>query len=31
MWQLLSGGHQLEILKNNTVIYEHKNGPYEGK
>ncbi len=26
-----SGGHQLEILKKNTVIYEHKNGPYEGQ
>ena len=25
------GGHKLEILKNNTVIYEHKNGPYEGQ
>ena len=25
------GGHRLEILKNNTVIYEFKTGPYEGK
>ena len=26
-----SGGHKLDILKNNTIIYEHKNGPYEGQ
>ena len=25
------GGHKLEILKNNTIIYEHKTGPYEGQ
>ena len=25
------GGHKLEVLKNNTIIYEHKNGPYEGQ
>ena len=25
------GGHKLEILKNKTIIYEHKNGPYEGQ
>ena len=25
------GGHKLDILKDNTVIYEHKNGPYEGQ
>ena len=25
------GGHKLDILKNNTIIYEHKNGPYEGQ
>ncbi len=25
------GGHKIEILKNNTLIYEHKNGPYEGQ
>tara|TARA_B100000989_G_scaffold293496_1_gene270996 strand:+ start:55 stop:468 length:414 start_codon:yes stop_codon:yes gene_type:complete len=25
------GGHKLEILKNNTIIYEHKTGPYEGR
>ena len=26
-----AGGHKLDILKNNTIIYEHKNGPYEGQ
>ena len=25
------GGHKIDILKNNTLIYEHKNGPYEGQ
>ena len=25
------GGHKLDILKNDTIIYEHKNGPYEGQ
>ena len=25
------GGHKLDILKDNTIIYEHKNGPYEGQ
>ena len=25
------GGHKMDILKNNTIIYEHKNGPYEGQ
>lgn len=25
------GGHKLDVLKNNTIIYEHKNGPYEGQ
>ena len=24
------GGHKLEILRNNTRIYEYKTGPYEG-
>ena len=26
----LDGSHKLKILKNNTRIYEFKNGPYEG-
>ena len=26
-----AGGHKLDILKNDTIIYEHKNGPYEGR
>ena len=26
-----AGGHKLEVLKDNTMIYEHKNGPYEGQ
>jgi len=26
-----AGGHKLDVLKNNTIIYEHKNGPYEGQ
>tara|TARA_B100001173_G_scaffold266525_1_gene242085 strand:- start:733 stop:1149 length:417 start_codon:yes stop_codon:yes gene_type:complete len=26
-----AGGHKLNVLKNNTIIYEHKNGPYEGQ
>mgnify|MGYP001034805810 FL=1 len=26
-----AGGHKLDILENNTIIYEHKNGPYEGQ
>ena len=25
------GGHKTDILKNNTIIYEHKSGPYEGQ
>ncbi len=25
------GGHKLEILKDKTIIYEHKTGPYEGR
>lgn len=25
------GGHKIDVLKNNTVIYEHKTGPYEGQ
>ena len=25
------GGHKIEILKNNTIIYEFKTGPYEGR
>ena len=25
------GGHQIEILKNNTIVYEFKTGPYEGR
>ena len=25
------GGHKLEVLKDNTMIYEHKTGPYEGQ
>ena len=25
------GGHKIDILKNNTIIYEHKTGPYEGQ
>jgi len=24
------GGHNYEILENNTVVYEYKTGPYEG-
>jgi hypothetical protein len=27
----LSGGHTLEILEDNTIICEHKNGPYLGQ
>ena len=26
-----AGGHKLDILKDDTIIYEHKNGPYEGQ
>ena len=25
------GGHKLEVLKKNTIIYEFKTGPYEGQ
>ena len=25
------GGHKIDVLKNNTIIYEHKTGPYEGQ
>ena len=25
------GGHKIDVLKNNTLIYEHKTGPYEGQ
>ena len=25
------GGHKIDVLKNNTIIYEHKTGPYEGR
>ncbi len=27
----LRGGHSLEVLEDNTLIYEFKNGPYNGK
>ncbi len=26
-----AGGHKIEVLKNNSIIYEHKTGPYEGQ
>ncbi len=26
-----AGGHRFEILDNDTLLYEHKNGPYNGK
>ena len=26
----LDGGHSIKILKENTFLYEHKNGPYNG-
>ena len=25
------GGHKIDVLKNNTIVYEHKTGPYEGQ
>lgn len=25
------GGHGLEVIEDNTIFYEHKNGPYTGK
>ena len=25
-----AGGHRFEILEENTLLYEHKNGPYNG-
>ena len=25
------GGHKIDVLKNNTIMYEHKTGPYEGQ
>lgn len=28
---LLNGGHEIEILENNTKFYEFKNGPYLGR
>ena len=27
----LSGGHNYEILEEETVVYEYKTGPYEGQ
>ena len=27
----LGGGHNYEILEDNTIIYEYKSGPYEGQ
>ena len=27
----LEGGHNYEILENNTLVYEYKTGPYEGQ
>ena len=27
----LSGGHNYEILKDNTIVYEYKTGPYKGQ
>ena len=27
----LEGGHMLEILEDNTLVYEYKTGPYEGQ
>ena len=27
----LEGGHTYEILKDNTIVYEYKTGPYEGQ
>ena len=27
----LEGGHNYEILENNTIVYEYKTGPYEGQ
>jgi hypothetical protein len=27
----LYGGHTYEILKNDTIVYEYKTGPYEGQ
>jgi hypothetical protein len=27
----LSGGHNYEILEDNTVVYEYKTGPYKGQ
>ena len=27
----LEGGHNYEILEDNTVVYEYKTGPYEGQ
>jgi|TARA_R110002012_G_scaffold64648_2_gene169830 hypothetical protein len=27
----LEGGHNYEILENDTVVYEYKTGPYEGQ
>ena len=27
----LHGGHNYEILEDNTVVYEYKTGPYEGQ
>ena len=26
-----AGGHKLEVMKKNTIIYEFKTGPYEGQ
>ena len=27
----LAGGHNYEILKDNTIVYEYKTGPYKGQ
>lgn len=27
----LAGGHNYEILQDNTIVYEYKTGPYEGQ
>ena len=27
----LEGGHNYEILEDNTLVYEYKTGPYEGQ
>jgi hypothetical protein len=27
----LAGGHNYEIMEENTIVYEYKTGPYEGQ